>query len=113
MRYRNFLISVLLLFVVPIISANAAKVQIDFEYNSVGICQAATATLDNGSLIGKARLEKLVKGDYYLVREIHYSPLTGRVIYEGLSKFAIGIGTKISEERIIGNKVMEIFSTWP
>jgi hypothetical protein len=84
-------------------------VRIDFEYNPVGICQRATATLDDGSLIGRAQLEELVKGKYYLVREIHYSPRTGKVIYIGLSKFAIGLGTKISEEKVSGNKVMEIF----
>lgn len=113
MHCRNTLIWVSLIFVVSIASANAARIQINYEYNSVGICQAVTATLDGGSLIGKARLEKLVKGEYYLVREIHYSPSTGRVIYEGLSKFAIGMGMKISEERISGSKVMDIFSTWP
>lgn len=113
MYSNTFSIFVSLLFVATILSADAARIQLEYEYNSVGICQAATATLDDGSLIGKARLETLVKGEYYLVREIHYSPPTGRVIYEGLSKFAIGVGMKISEERIRGSKLMDIFSTWP
>ena len=92
--------------------AMAATIQIAYEYNSVGVCSGARATLD-GNVIGEARLERLVKGEYYLVRETHYAPRTGAVVYEGLAKFAIGIGAKIEERPSRGQKVIDIFRDWP
>ena len=90
----------------------AATIQIEYAYNEVGVCNSARATMD-GNVIGEARLERLVKGEYYLVRETHYAPRTGAVVYEGLSKFTIGIGAKIDEHPSRGQKVIEIFRDWP
>jgi len=92
--------------------ANGATIEIEYKYDSRAICVGARATMD-GILVGKAYLEDLVKGEYYLVRETHYSPRTGAVVYEVLSKFAIGGGMKIGETRISGQKLMEIFRSWP
>jgi hypothetical protein len=89
-----------------------ATIKITYEYDSRAICVSARATIDD-ILVGKAYLEDLVKGKYYLVREVHYSPQTGSEIYVGISKFSIGGGFKIEENRISGQKVMEIFRTWP
>jgi len=90
----------------------AATLKIEYEYDSRGICVGARATLD-GDLVGKAYLKDMVKSEYYLVRETHYSPRTGDVVYEGESKFAVGFGMKIEEEMLSGQKIMEIFRSWP
>lgn len=92
--------------------AMGATMQIEYEYNAAGVCSGARATLD-GNVIGEARLERLVKGEYYLVRETHYAPRTGAVVYEGLAKFAVGIGAKIEERPSRGQKVLDIFRDWP
>jgi len=58
-------------------------------------------------------LVELVKGSHFIVREKHYSPRTGTLIYEAISKFAIGAGLKIEETRVSGTKALDIFRTWP
>lgn len=95
------------------LQAVAASITIDYEYNSVRVCVGATARLEgDGAIIGKAKLEKLVKGEYYEVRLFHYSR-SGEIIYEGVAKFSIYGGSIISERKVRGEKRVEIFSTWP
>ena len=89
---------------------SAATLKIEYEYGAGGVLVGARATLD-GDLVGKAYVKDVVKGNY-LIRETHYSPRTGDRIYECESKFDSD-GMKIEEERISGQKIMEIFRSWP
>ncbi len=92
---------------------SAESITIEYSYSPVGIAQEAVAKLDDGTMIGKAELEELVKGEYYLVHITQYSPQTGSVVYRGRAKFSIYGGMKMQEKKITGNKIAEIFSTWP
>jgi hypothetical protein len=87
-------------------------VQVEYEYDSLGICTRAKATAD-GKLVGEATLEEVVKGEHYVVREIHYSLGSGERTYEGYSKYSVYGGMKISEEGVEGQKKREVFATWP
>lgn len=96
----------------PSSGPSSASLRIEYRYSPVAICESARATV-GGMLVGEAKLLDLVRGQYYLVRETHYLPSSGNVIYEGQSRFAVAGGMKISEETIRGQKVIEIFRSWP
>lgn len=93
--------------------AQADRIVISYDYNSLGICVEATAKLEEeGLVIGRASLEELVKGSHYRIRIKHYSR-SGGIIYEGIAKYAIASGAKIEERAVKGEKRMEIFRSWP
>jgi hypothetical protein len=89
------------------------ELRIDYQYNSLRICIGATAYLGK-TRVGEATMTDLVKGKYYEVEETHYSPSgSGQIIYRARSRFSIPGGIKISEDRLYGLKVLQIFESWP
>jgi len=90
----------------------AEEIIINYEYNPLGICIGAKAFLRNGKIVGEARLIHLERGKYYEVEERHMSQ-DGKITYNAISKFSIGLGIKIDEKKIFGEKKTELFSSWP
>lgn len=117
MRYRYIFFILSVAIIATIIASakvvHSVTIEIEYQYNSLGICIKAIARGD-GLILGKADMIRLEKGEYIEVKEVHYSTDgSGRIIYEANSKFSIPFGMKIGEEKMFGKKVLELFSSWP
>lgn len=101
-----------LLFGAGVGPAYGGELVIEYGYSPVDICISATARLQDGTILGEARLLELRKGKYYKVEERHLSR-DGSLVYKAISLFSIGFGVKISEKKVLGEKKIELFSSWP
>ena len=117
MKKILFLAGIFFIISVPMI-ANGGEIVIQYSYDDHPlVASSANAYQKNGEnrLIGKAKLRQAItEGNYvkyFEVEENHYSP-DGKVIYTCVSKFKPS-GDKISETKLFGNKVYDLFRRWP
>jgi hypothetical protein len=84
-----------------------------FSYSGVMILESARATGGSGQLVAEATMVRIDREARRIIfRERHYSS-DGRVAFECLGSYSIGLGFKLSETETRGTKTREFFFILP